>query len=364
MARKGFPESYDRRALLRFVSEVKAGAAEVRAPFYSHLAYDIVPDAQVTVRRPDVLIVEGLNVLQPPGPGPPARGQRPVRLHDLRRRAHERHRAVVRGAVPEAAARGVLEPALLLPPLREPHRGGGPPAGARDLAFDQRAEPAAEHPPDQVARVAGAAQGPRPRGVERAAAQALRAAAGSERRRCVGAIERRRTARSRQFVRRTRTTSASAAACRSAASCSAASTITRTIGSVPDGRSSTRPESPSSASTAATAAAISASSPQGVVVDAAHVHEHLRVDGHDRGELGERSCPVRAISATRCRPVSTPSPVVANSVMMTCPDCSPPSASSPRPRAPRARSGRRRGSRSRGCRVRPSRGAGRGSTSP
>ncbi|GAA1515921.1 type I pantothenate kinase [Agromyces terreus] len=69
MTRKGFPESYDRRALLRFVSEVKAGAPEVRAPFYSHLAYDIVPDAQITVRRPDVLIVEGLNVLQPPGPG-------------------------------------------------------------------------------------------------------------------------------------------------------------------------------------------------------------------------------------------------------------------------------------------------------
>ncbi|WP_173923595.1 type I pantothenate kinase [Agromyces sp. Marseille-P2726] len=69
MERKGFPESYDRRSLLRFVSEVKAGAAEVRAPFYSHLAYDIVPDAQITVRRPDVLILEGLNVLQPPGPG-------------------------------------------------------------------------------------------------------------------------------------------------------------------------------------------------------------------------------------------------------------------------------------------------------
>ncbi|WP_419818463.1 type I pantothenate kinase [Glaciibacter flavus] len=69
MARKGFPESYDRRALLRFVSDVKAGSAEVRAPFYSHLTYDIVPDAQITVRQPDVLIVEGLNVLQPPGPG-------------------------------------------------------------------------------------------------------------------------------------------------------------------------------------------------------------------------------------------------------------------------------------------------------
>jgi type I pantothenate kinase len=66
MERKGFPESYDRRALLRFVSNVKSGMAEVRAPFYSHLSYDIVPDAEIVVRRPDILIVEGLNVLQPP----------------------------------------------------------------------------------------------------------------------------------------------------------------------------------------------------------------------------------------------------------------------------------------------------------
>ncbi len=66
MDRKGFPESYDRRALLEFLTEVKSGAEEVRAPFYSHMRYDIVPDATVVVRRPDVVIVEGLNVLQPP----------------------------------------------------------------------------------------------------------------------------------------------------------------------------------------------------------------------------------------------------------------------------------------------------------
>jgi type I pantothenate kinase len=66
MSRKGFPESYDRRALVSFLTEVKSGAPEVRAPFYSHMRYDIVPDAHVTVRRPDVVIVEGLNVLQPP----------------------------------------------------------------------------------------------------------------------------------------------------------------------------------------------------------------------------------------------------------------------------------------------------------
>ena len=69
MERKGFPESYDRRALLRFVTAVKSGVPEVRAPFYSHLSYDIVPGAQIVVHQPDVLIVEGLNVLQPAGEG-------------------------------------------------------------------------------------------------------------------------------------------------------------------------------------------------------------------------------------------------------------------------------------------------------
>ncbi|MFC9977780.1 type I pantothenate kinase [Spirillospora sp. NPDC127200] len=69
MERKGFPESYDRRALLRFVSSVKAGAAEYEIPVYSHLEYDIVPGARQTVRRPDILIVEGLNVLQAPPAG-------------------------------------------------------------------------------------------------------------------------------------------------------------------------------------------------------------------------------------------------------------------------------------------------------
>jgi len=67
MARKGFPESYDRRELMRFVAAVKSGVPEVTAPIYSHLTYDIVPDERIVVRSPDVLIVEGLNVLQPPG---------------------------------------------------------------------------------------------------------------------------------------------------------------------------------------------------------------------------------------------------------------------------------------------------------
>ncbi|GAB3132919.1 type I pantothenate kinase [Tsukamurella serpentis] len=64
MHRKGFPEAYDRRALLRFVTAVKSGAEDVTAPVYSHRLYDIVPGEFIHVRRPDVLIVEGLNVLQ------------------------------------------------------------------------------------------------------------------------------------------------------------------------------------------------------------------------------------------------------------------------------------------------------------
>ena len=65
MDRKGFPESYDNAALLQFLSDVKAGKRHVRAPVYSHLTYDVIPGESIVVDRPDILIVEGLNVLQP-----------------------------------------------------------------------------------------------------------------------------------------------------------------------------------------------------------------------------------------------------------------------------------------------------------
>jgi type I pantothenate kinase len=66
MNRKGFPESYDQRLLLRFLADVKAGISSASAPVYSHLHYDIVPGAAQTVEQPDIMIVEGLNVLQSP----------------------------------------------------------------------------------------------------------------------------------------------------------------------------------------------------------------------------------------------------------------------------------------------------------
>jgi type I pantothenate kinase len=64
MDKKGFPESYDLPALLRFLSDIKAGRHPIRAPIYSHLVYDVVPNHWVEIDRPDILIVEGLNVLQ------------------------------------------------------------------------------------------------------------------------------------------------------------------------------------------------------------------------------------------------------------------------------------------------------------
>src|SRR5262245_8164023 len=66
MARKGFPESYDVRALMEFLSELKAGVQEVRTPRYSHLTYDILPGEEIILRSPDIVIVEGVNVLQTP----------------------------------------------------------------------------------------------------------------------------------------------------------------------------------------------------------------------------------------------------------------------------------------------------------
>jgi type I pantothenate kinase len=64
MDRKGFPESYDRRALLDFIDKAKSGTGQLEVPIYSHFAYDVLPDEVRTIASPDILIVEGLNVLQ------------------------------------------------------------------------------------------------------------------------------------------------------------------------------------------------------------------------------------------------------------------------------------------------------------
>ena len=65
MTRKGFPESYDLTRLFNFLAEVKSGRERIEAPVYSHLVYDVLPDQAIVIERPDIVIVEGLNVLQP-----------------------------------------------------------------------------------------------------------------------------------------------------------------------------------------------------------------------------------------------------------------------------------------------------------
>lgn len=79
MQRKGFPESYDVRALVAFVRDLKAGKDRVTTPVYSHLVYDIVPGKAIVVEQPDIVIVEGLNVLQT---GPAVDGQPRVFVSD------------------------------------------------------------------------------------------------------------------------------------------------------------------------------------------------------------------------------------------------------------------------------------------
>jgi type I pantothenate kinase len=75
MDRKGFPESYDRARFVGFLSDIKSGRPQVSVPVYSHLIYDILPDQEVVIERPDILIVEGLNILQP---GELPRNGRPI----------------------------------------------------------------------------------------------------------------------------------------------------------------------------------------------------------------------------------------------------------------------------------------------
>ena len=149
LGRKGFPESYDRRALLRFLADVKSGREEVFAPVYDHQSYDIVPGRLQAVDRPDILVVEGLNVLQA---GRRTDGTAPeVFLSDFFDfsvyvdAAESRHPALVRRAVPRPAPDGVPRHHRLLPPVRRADRRAGPRHRAGHLGRGQRAEPAQQH---------------------------------------------------------------------------------------------------------------------------------------------------------------------------------------------------------------------------
>ena len=170
MHRKGFPESYNRRALMRFVTSVKSGSDYACAPVYSHLKYDVIPGAKHVVRHPDILILEGLNVLQT---GPTLMVSDlfdfslyvDARIEDIEQWYVSRFLSL-RGT-------GVRRPGIALPPLLGPQRHEGRRGGARDLAVDQPAQPGREHSAEPSPRHPGAAQGRRPLHQPAAPAQAV-----------------------------------------------------------------------------------------------------------------------------------------------------------------------------------------------
>ncbi len=150
LQRKGFPESYDRRALLRFVVDIKSGKDEVRGADLLHLVYDVVPDEKVVVKRPDIVIVEGLNVLQPARVRDDGRtGLAVSDFFDF---------SVYVDAGRDKIREWYVERFLRLreTAFRDPHSyfakyaalspRGGRRGGRADLGHDQRPEPRPEHP--------------------------------------------------------------------------------------------------------------------------------------------------------------------------------------------------------------------------
>jgi type I pantothenate kinase len=150
MARKGFPESYDLPAILRFMSDIKAGKRDVKAPVYSHLTYDVLKHEHVVVDQPDILIVEGLNVLQTGRPPRDGRGiPNTSDFFDF---------SIYLDADPADLKTWYIE-RFLLQPLRIAERRRGGRHRHAHLGDHQSGEPARERAADAAARRSGPAQG-------------------------------------------------------------------------------------------------------------------------------------------------------------------------------------------------------------
>ena len=166
MDRKGFPESYDGTAVLRFLSAVKAGQHNVAAPVYSHITYDIVKGESIVVDRPDILIFEGINVLLPNRL--PRDGKEIPFVSDFFDFSifldadDDVAGAMVHRALHEPADDGVPRSAQLFPPIRRPQRCGSRGDGALDLAAHQSRQPAREYSADPAARRLAPDQGREP----------------------------------------------------------------------------------------------------------------------------------------------------------------------------------------------------------
>ncbi len=179
MNRKGFPESYDLTKLLNFLAEVKSGKERVEAPVYSHLVYDVLPDQTLVIEQPDIVIVEGLNVLQPAKL--PKDGEAIPFVSDFFDfsiyidAADELIEEWYVERFLRLQADRVPRPRLLFPPLRHAVGGGGARHRASHLALDQSRQSAGKHPADAAARRPHPAQGRGSRGGDGGAQEALAA---------------------------------------------------------------------------------------------------------------------------------------------------------------------------------------------
>ena len=156
MQKKGFPESYDLPTLLSFLSDIKAGRRPVRAPVYSHLTYDIIPNEWIEIDRPDILIVEGVNVLQT---GRLPRDGKAVPVvsdffdFSVYIDADESVlRELVCPALPDAARHRVPRSEILLPSLCAAVGRRGDRHRDRDLGTHQPRQSRGQHPADPAAR--------------------------------------------------------------------------------------------------------------------------------------------------------------------------------------------------------------------
>ena len=156
MEKKGFPESYDLPALLRFLTDVKAGRRPARAPIYSHLIYDVIPNQWVEVDRPDILIVEGLNVLQTgrlPKDGKAIPFVSDFFDFSVYLDADRRDPArLVYRPLSHLARHRLPRPEVLLPPLFEPVGRRSDGDRGVDLGEHQPGQPARKHIADPPAR--------------------------------------------------------------------------------------------------------------------------------------------------------------------------------------------------------------------
>ena len=178
MERKGFPESYDTAALLRFLTDIKAGKKRVAAPLYSHLVYDVVPGEERVVESPDILIVEGLNVLQParlPRDGTAIPFVSDFFDFSIYLDGHEDdlHRWYV-NRLPAPAPDRLPGSALVFPEIRRGDGGRGPGDRRQSLDHDQPAQLARQHPADATTSEPDPGQGREPPYRERSTAAVVK----------------------------------------------------------------------------------------------------------------------------------------------------------------------------------------------